>query len=170
MDRREGWTLRRDLLPDDPKKIRCLIESTGYFSPAEIEIAWELACETLEKGDKAGYHFLIAEQRAELNGYSCFGPIPCTRSSYDLYWIAVAPLLQGRGIGRWLVEETEQHIAGLGGTRIYVDTSSRDQYLPTRRFYEHCGYRTAAVLRDFYAPGDDKCVYLKELPSSMSAP
>ncbi|MCX5832942.1 MAG: hypothetical protein NTV99_00205 [Deltaproteobacteria bacterium] len=58
---------------------------------------------------------------------------------------------------------TEEKIAGLGGKRIYVDTSSRPLYEPTRLFYEKCGYRKEAVLKDFYAEGDSKFIYSKAL-------
>jgi hypothetical protein len=46
---------------------------------------------------------------------------------------------------------------------VYVETSSRDQYEPTRRFYLKCGYRVDAVLEDFYAPGDGKVIFVKAL-------
>jgi hypothetical protein len=46
---------------------------------------------------------------------------------------------------------------------MYVDTSGRAQYAPTRAFYEHMGYERAAVLEDFYAPGDAKVIYSKIL-------
>ena len=50
-----------------------------------------------------------------------------------------------------------------GGRRVYVETSGRAQYEPTRRFYEACGYAREAVLTDFYAPGDDKVIYGQSL-------
>jgi RimJ/RimL family protein N-acetyltransferase len=34
-------------------------------------------------------------------------------------------------------------------------------YNRTRRFYERCGYREEATLREFYSPGDDKVIYVK---------
>jgi hypothetical protein len=46
---------------------------------------------------------------------------------------------------------------------MFIDTSGRDQYRPTRSFYERMGYRTREIIPDFYAPGDDKVVYHKEL-------
>jgi hypothetical protein len=44
-----------------------------------------------------------------------------------------------------------------------VETSSRDDYAPTRRFYNKRGYEEAARLRDFYAPGDDRVVLSKRM-------
>ncbi len=72
--------------------------------------------------------------------------------------------LRGAGLGRELLQRSEQAIARAGGRRIYVETSSRELYGSTRGFYEACGYGKAALLEDFYAPGDDKVIYLKVLP------
>ena len=84
------------------------------------------------------------------------------RLSFDLYWIVVDRSLQGRKIGRVLLEKTEQLVRAAGGRRVYAETSGRDQYSPTRGFYLRRGYRQDAVLRDFYAPGDDKVVFVKD--------
>jgi phosphoribosylformimino-5-aminoimidazole carboxamide ribonucleotide (ProFAR) isomerase len=61
------------------------------------------------------------------------------------------------------MQRTEIIISDLGGKRIYVETSSRHQYQPTHGFYESCGYRTEAVLKDFYTEGDSKIIYVKTL-------
>jgi GNAT superfamily N-acetyltransferase len=94
-------------------------------------------------------------------GYSCYGPIPATKFSVDLYWIAVDQSWQGKGIGRMLLEESERMIAKSGLSRIYVETSGRHQYKPTREFYLRCGYQQVACLEHFYAPDDAKYIYLK---------
>jgi ribosomal protein S18 acetylase RimI-like enzyme len=84
-------------------------------------------------------------------------------SSFDLYWIAVAPDKQRGGLGRDLIRESERLARGQGATQMFVDTAGRAQYAPTRAFYERMGYRKAAVLDDFYAPGDAKVIYSKIL-------
>jgi ribosomal protein S18 acetylase RimI-like enzyme len=154
---------RTQVRPGDPAGIRALARATGFFSAEEEQIATELVEESLARGEAAGYHYLFADGDGQIDGYVCYGPIPCTRESYDLYWIAVAPQTQGRGLGRRLVAATEERVAALGGSRIYVETSGRPQYGPTRAFYEACGYVVAARMADFYAPGDDKVVFLKVL-------
>lgn len=159
----EALVYRQVVQAADEARIQALVERTGFFSPAEVEIAAELVRETVWRGEEAGYWFTLAEQARELLGYCCYGRIPCTLESYDLYWIAVAPEAQGRGLGRDLMARAEAQIHHLGGTRVYVDTSGRAQYQPTRAFYEGLGYVEQAVLSDFYAPGDAKVVYAKRL-------
>jgi ribosomal protein S18 acetylase RimI-like enzyme len=152
---------RYEVSSQDPEKIRWLAESTGFFYPYEVDIAVELVEDRLVHGAESGYHFIMADHEIRVVGYACYGPIACTVSSYDLYWIAVHPDFQGQGLGRELMTEAEMRIASAGGRRVYVDTSNRPQYDATRAFYEKCGYRLEAVLQDFYGPGDGKAIYCK---------
>jgi len=139
-----------------------MAEATGFFRADEVEIAAELVRERLEKGIASGYEFVFADGVAgEVMGYACYGEIPCTIGSYDLYWIIVDPKHQGKGLGRALVAEAERRIAVKGGRRIYIETSSMPQYEPTQGFYTACGYTIEARFADFYKPGDAKLVYAK---------
>lgn len=157
----DTFEYRYDVLPADRCAVRQIVGSVGFFTAAEVAVAVELVDERLAKGAVSGYHFVFAETEGQLQGYTCYGPIPATVASYDLYWIAVAPPSQGRGMGRALLAETERLVRQSGGRRIYAETSGRELYVPTRAFYERNGYQRAAVLADFYAPEDDKVIYVK---------
>ena len=74
------------------------------------------------------------------------------------------PERQGKGLGKALLDAAQTWIAREGRTRVYLETSTRPQYVPTRAFYLRCGYEIAADLPDFYAPGDGKAIFLKVLP------
>jgi GNAT superfamily N-acetyltransferase len=158
--------LRYEVLPGDVEAVRTLIERTGFFNRDEVAIAAELVEARLESGAASGYDFVLADLAGALAGYACYGAIPCTAASFDLYWIAVEPKLQRHGTGRTLMEAVEAQVAARGGQRIYIDTSGRDQYRPTREFYERNGFRCEARLADFYAPGDDRVIYVKRLAKS----
>jgi len=147
----------------DMDRVREIVVSSGFFSEAEIEVAVELVQERLNKGVESGYYFLFAEQDQKVAGYSCFGPIPCTVESYDIYWIAVQQELRRSGLGVEILKNVEERIREMGGKRIYVETSSRQQYRPTRSFYSRCGYRREATLENFYSSGDHKVIYLRVL-------
>lgn len=159
----DEFTFRQDVRETDAQSIRELTASTGFFTDAEIDVAVELVEERLQKGESSGYYFLFAERGGRVVGYTCFGPIPCTVSSYDLYWIAVHHDFRGQGIGKILMRKSEGMIGTMGGARVYIETSSRQQYDSTRRFYLACAYEEAAFFADFYAPGDGKVVYSKVL-------
>jgi ribosomal protein S18 acetylase RimI-like enzyme len=163
MSRDEQPAFREQVRPDDAAVVRGIVTSTGFFHDHEVAVAVELVEERLEKGKESGYLFLFAEQAGRTVGYCCYGEIPCTAGSFDLYWIAVHQDCRGQGIGGLLMGETERRIAAQGGRAIWVETSGQQKYLPTREFYLRCGYRQEALLKDFYAAGDDKIIYVKYL-------
>jgi GNAT superfamily N-acetyltransferase len=169
-NRLHGLRFRQEVVEEDIGRIEKLVAVTGFFHADEVKIAGELVEEHLRKGEASGYHFLFAEHYGRLVGYTCYGPIPCTLDGFDLYWIAVHPDYQGRGVGGQLLRLTERKIRGAGGRRIYVDTSQRIQYAGTRAFYERCGYSRECLLADFYAPGDGKAVYCKRLSGEHGPP
>ena len=156
-------TLRSIVHSDDPQLVESIVRSTGFFREDEIPVAVELVEERLEKGTVSGYEFLFAEIEGKTVAYSCYGLIPCTLHSYDLYWIVTHKDFMNRGIGRRLLQETEKAIKAAGGHAIYVETSSRDQYLPTRAFYEKNNYLLKARFENFYDIDDDKFVYFKNV-------
>jgi ribosomal protein S18 acetylase RimI-like enzyme len=147
----------------DVERIREIVVSTGFFYEHEIEIAVELIEERLKEGEKSGYFFVFAETEGRTVAYSCFGPIPETRSAFDLYWIVTDFNYRGKGIGKKLLDETYSIIRRMGGTQVYAETSGRDHYIPTRHFYDSAGYKLESVFKDFYDRGDDKVVYVKWL-------
>lgn len=154
-------TFRHAVKKPDVKKVRKILESTKFFRSDEIRIAEDLVWDGMIP--KSDYHFFFAEQDKKTVGFTCYGPIACTLSSFDLYWIAVANSAQGQGIGRDILKVTENAIKKMGGTRVYIETSMKDLYRPTRGFYTSQGYAEVSILKGFYAPGDDKITYVKIL-------
>lgn len=144
-----------------------LTAATGLFRPEEVTTAVELLDESLAGDDD--YRFVGAYAGETLVGYACWGPTPGTEGTWDLYWIVVDPTRQGRGIGTRLLEEVERRLTAHGARLIVVETSSRADYDPTRRFYETRGFTRAAELPGYYAPGDDLVIYLKDLRHGVLA-
>jgi ribosomal protein S18 acetylase RimI-like enzyme len=159
----QNITYRTNVEAGDAKIIRDMVISTGFFNEEEIDIAEDLARQRFEEGSLSGYEFIFAEFEGRTISYSCFGIIPGTQSSYDLYWIATHNDFRGRGIGKLVLLETEKAIKKLGGTGIYVETASREQYIPTRAFYANNNYILKAQYEDYYSPGDDLCVFVKRI-------
>jgi D-alanine-D-alanine ligase len=155
--------LREDLAPADRPAIAALVSATGFFNPEEVEVALELVDDRLAHGRASHYRFLVGEVEGEVAGYACWGPIAGTAAAADLYWIVVDPRFQGRRVGAALLAASEARMAAEGRTRIYVETSTRAQYEPSRAFYRAQGYHLAAELADFYGPGDGKAMFLKVL-------
>jgi ribosomal protein S18 acetylase RimI-like enzyme len=150
----------RHLTAADRGRIEEITRAVGVFRDPEIPVALEVF-----DGAVAGspdYIALGAELDGRLAGWICWGPSPCTIGTYDLYWMAVDPALHGAGIGTALIAEMEQRLTG-SARLVVVETAGRSEYAGTRAFYQARGYRAAAVIPDFYAPGDDQVVYVKTL-------
>jgi D-alanine-D-alanine ligase len=156
-------TFRTELTAADLGRIRELVDSTGVFNAVELDTAVELADERIKEGPASGYNFVFAEQDGQVVGYACYGPIALTVGSYDLYWIAVDKSTQGQGLGRKIMDKVAEIIKSEGGRNIYIETSTRPHYHPTRAFYERCGCPLVATLDDFYAVGDGKAIYCKRV-------
>ncbi|HYE92574.1 MAG TPA: GNAT family N-acetyltransferase, partial [Terriglobales bacterium] len=91
--------------------IYTLLESTRVFRAEEIAVGVEVIESYLENPGQ-DYDVVGAFSRdGRLLGYACFGATPCTVGTYDLYWIAVSPDAQGRGIGKLIMQEVERRLA-----------------------------------------------------------
>ncbi|HNX34910.1 MAG TPA: GNAT family N-acetyltransferase [Kiritimatiellia bacterium] len=156
-------TWRYEVTPADVEAIREVTASTGYFHDYEIPVAVELVEERLAKGAASGYEFVIAECGGRVIGYTSFGPVPCTQSSFDWYWLAVRPELQGFGFGKQLLQQVLLRAKAMGGTQLFCETSGRPQYATTRAFYEHMGFTLCELLDDYYESGDGRATYVKPL-------
>lgn len=151
----------RPLTVADRTAIEAFSRSISLFRPDEIEIALEVLDASFKPGQK-DYITLGAELDGRLVGWICWGPTPCTLGTYDLYWVAVDPSVQGAGVGSLLVAEMEKRLAGVARI-IVVETAGREDYRPTREFYLRRGYEVVGQVPDFYEPGDDQVVFLKRL-------
>lgn len=155
---------REDIASSDASIVRDIVTSTGFFNKEEIDIAVELVEERLERGEASGYYFIFAQTHdGSTVGYACYGPIGGTKSSFDLYWIAVREEMRGKGLGPVIMKKAEEAMARMGARRIYAETSSRAQYKPTQDFYKKQGYFMEALLVDFYAEGDGKMIFVKKI-------
>lgn len=153
----------RELVPEDRPELERILSATRMFSAEEVDVALELIDIGLGRREGDGYRFLVAEQDGRVAGYACFGRAPMTDETWDLYWIAVDPIVQGRGIGARIMRAVEEAARAGGARLLVVETAGRADYAPTRAFYEGLGYPERARLPDFYRDGDDKVVHVKRL-------
>ncbi|MEJ2081390.1 MAG: GNAT family N-acetyltransferase [Acidobacteriota bacterium] len=162
-EQRDDRSRIRRTLAADREPILSLLSATGYFRPDEVATAAEVLDEAAAEASDGHYQSYTFELENLPVGWVCWGQTPCTVGTFDLYWLVVSPLEQGKGIGRRLMEFAEDSIRRQGGRIIVVETAGRPDYAPTRAFYARIGYREAARLADFYAPGDDKVVFTKPM-------
>lgn len=149
--------------PGDFGAITELIGRIENFSPEEVEVARSVVAEGLCLEEDKGYKFICAEDGdGSIVAYACYGQVPLTDGTYDLYWIAVDPMARRLGLGRRLLAAVEDDLRSTGARQLFIETSGKDNYNEARRFYQSLGYHLAIRLRDFYRPGDDKYLYYKQ--------
>ena len=143
--------------------IEGLLRRCGVFSEEEVAVALEVLDVYLYRLNQQDYQVVTAKRGGAVAGYVCFGRNTMTDGTFELYWIAVDPDQHRHGIGRSLMALAEYDITRQGGRLISVETSSREDYHPTRKFYLDLAYRQAAVVPDYYAAGDSKIIITKKL-------
>lgn len=151
------------------ERIAELLAACGTFSQPEINVAVELfdaamTPQAAMSGAVPGYTFVGAfDAHDELIGFACWGPTPDTDRTFDLYWLAVDPLVANGGAGTLLLSEVEQRLRGSDARMVVAETSSRGDYEAARGFYARRGFAESGRVRDFYAPTDDRIIYTKRL-------
>lgn len=146
---------------DDIESVMKIVQRTEFFRALELDIAKEVL-EDAANGS-CGYQSFVAVCNDKLAGWVCFGQTPCTLGTFDIYWLAVDCSLQGKGIGSKLLSFAQIEITARQGRLIVIETSGSELYSPTQRFYLSNGYTLAATVKDFYATGDDKLIFTKQV-------
>jgi ribosomal protein S18 acetylase RimI-like enzyme len=153
----------RPAQPDDTAALKQLTLETGFFKPHEIETLQEVLDDYHGTGHEEGHVCQTLELDGELAGFVYFGPAPMTLGTWELWWIVVKKNVQARGLGGEMLRFVEEEVRRRQGRVLFIDTSSQPLYEPTLRFYLKHGYEQHAVLKDFYAAGDSKIVFRKEM-------
>ncbi len=159
----QNTVLRFEVRPGDEKAVEDMARSTGFFRDDEIEVAVDLVKQRLNEGADCGYEFVFVEIDGQVVAYTCYGTIPCSLVSYDLYWIITHNHFRFRGLGSLVLRETEKRVREAKGVFLYIETSSKELYVPTQSFYLKNGYEQKALFEDFYEIGDGKLVYAKRV-------
>ena len=148
----------------DASQIHDITARAGVFSQEEIDSVPEMFDEYLKYGtEDSGYHFLVYREEATVLGFAIYGFRDLTEGVYDLYWIAVDPSARRNGVGRALLNASEEAIREIGGRIIIAETSGTAEYESTREFYVRTGYVNEATINDFYSVGDDLKIFVKRV-------
>jgi ribosomal protein S18 acetylase RimI-like enzyme len=157
----------RCLRREDQEAIKNILVATEMFSTEEIAIADELIQYYLDDPKQKDYElFTSVDDEGKVLGYVCIGPTPATLGTFDLYWIAVQPMIQSKGVGTELLSYLEQHLKEKGGRLLIAETSSMQKYEKTRAFYERKGFVQLARIPEYYKPEDDLVIYGKYLTTT----
>ena len=140
-----------------------ILRYSGVFREEEIVVGLELFDETLAPRLDTDYEWVVAEVGESIAGFACYGPVPMTVGTYDLYWIAVAPEARGTAVATLLDEAVESRTKAKDGRWLLAETSSTAPFEAARRFYARRGYALLERLPDYYRDGDDRLTFGKRL-------
>jgi len=151
----------RRLKPADAGVIESMLNRIPNFADKEVSIAMELINIAASNPTQTDYNIFVYEHEGQLLGYHCTGRRPLTDGVYDLYWIAADPGSPVKGIGKCLLDHAEEFVISNNGRWLLAETSSKDTYANTRRFYLKNKYSIIAEINDFYSVGDNLLVFGK---------
>src|SRR4029079_7679498 len=153
----------RPTAPDDTPALLKLTEETGFFTPRDIDILREVLDDYTAEAKAEAHLCITAEKAGRPIGFGYFAPIAMSDRTWYLWWIVVGKETQKSGLGTRLHKHVEEMIHADNGRVSVLETSSLPLYEPTRRFYVKNGYEIAAVLKDYYADGQDMVDFRKRL-------
>lgn len=152
----------RPTTPADTDALVALAAATGVFKELEIEALREVL-DDYHAVNHTYDHRSLTWDAGTPDGFAYFAPTAMTDRTWELWWIAVEPGRQGKGLGGRLLEFVEGEVRKAGGRILLIETSSLPHYLPTRNFYLKHGYEQSGCIPDFYADGDDKVIFAKHM-------
>jgi ribosomal protein S18 acetylase RimI-like enzyme len=154
----------RPLVEKDRASLLSMLIKTRSFTSAEIDVAMELIDIVLKDQIQKDYQiYCMVDDQDQAIGYICYGPTPMTQGTFDLYWIAVDPDFQERGVGSKLLSLLEEVVKAEGGRMILADTSTIPHYEKTQKFYLKNGFQEVARVLDYYHPGNDRVTFCRRL-------
>lgn len=110
-----------------------------------------------------GEFWLVCEAGNEILGLAFCAPEPLTEGAWNLKAIGVRPDRHRSGAGRALMAAVEDRLSACEARLVVVDTSSADEQQGARAFYGSLGYEQEALIRDFWAAGEDKVTFTRRL-------
>lgn len=155
---------------EDVDAIRALAFENQMFAPDEMDDFDSRLTGYLE-GTRPDDRWIVTgdDDSGGLLGAAYYAPEPESDRVWNLYFIAVRPDAQRRGVGARLLRYVEGTLRDRGpevARSLIVETSSLDQYTGARAFYAREGYTEVPDrVADAYGPGDDMVVFNISLES-----
>lgn len=149
----------RKIIKEDLNGLKEVLNSIDLF-PAEI--LGDMMSDYFENPETNDIWFTtIQDEKPVAIGFCA--PEKLTEGTYNLYAIGIRSDLQGKGIGRTMMNYIENELKNQGQRILIVETSGTDDFRLTRKFYENLNYIHEATIRDFWSEGDDKVIFWKKL-------
>lgn len=152
----------RPTTSDDTSALIALAEVSGLFEPNQADELSQMLAQHFD-GNGNSLDFWITDDDNGPVGVAYVAPERMTEGTWNLYLIAIHPDRQRQGRGKRLLDHVERMLTNRGERVLLVETSGTEDFEYVRTFYRKSGYIEEARIRNFYAAGVDKIIYLKSL-------
>ncbi len=149
----------RMVTPSDIPYLKQVLDSIELFPSEMLD---EMIADFFDNPESEDVWFTALQNEEAISIGFC-SPEKLTEGTYNLYALGIRSDIQAKGIGSKMMSFIEDHLRNKGSRVLIVDTSGTEDFQLTRNFYEKLNYNKEAVIRDFWAEGDDKVVYWKKL-------
>jgi ribosomal protein S18 acetylase RimI-like enzyme len=144
----------------DTDALMAIVESSGQFDTDGLAHVKTTLLEYLE-GQSNGL-WLTADDGEPVGVAYCV-PEPVTSGTWNLLMLWTRRDRSNQGHGSALVEYLQVQLAYQAARLLIVETSGLPEYEAARHFYDKCGFSQEARVKNFFAHGDDKLIYTKNL-------
>lgn len=150
----------RKTIAADFEALMSIIESSGQFDSDGLAHVRS----TLEQHLKGGGEDMwLTADDSEPVGVAYCAPEALTEGTWNLLMLWTRKDRAGQGHGSALVKTIEHELAARGARLLIVETSGLPDFETARAFYTKLGFEQEAMIKNFFAAGDDKLIYTKQV-------
>ena len=153
----------RPIVPADSPAVVALAGRSGLFRPDELDAVRGMLDEYHATSAANGHQILAYEEGGTPVGIAYFAPKAFADRVWEVLLIAVDAPRHRQGIGSTMLLAVEGAVRAANGRLLLIETSDRESFERTRRFYRKHGYAEVARIPDYFADGDGKASFLKRL-------
>ena len=149
----------------DRDAILALVEASGQFDADGLAHVRSTLDTHLAGHDDSIW---VTADDGEPVGVAYCAPEPVASGTWNLLMLWTRDDRHGRGHGSALVRHVERALRAHKVRLLIVETSTLPAFAPARAFYAKCGFEHEATIRHFFAAGDHKVIFTKNLAPSAT--
>lgn len=154
--------LIRPVKPSDVEPLLDMLLASGQFDEDGLHHV-QVTLTHYFSGESADLWF--SAEDSGLAGIAYCSPEVMTNNVWNLLMLWISPSHQRQGVGQQLVNEIEKELISKQARLLLVETSSHVDFHAAREFYTKQGFNNEARIRNYYAPDEDKLIFIKEMQS-----
>ncbi|NJN78550.1 MAG: GNAT family N-acetyltransferase [Saprospiraceae bacterium] len=147
----------RPIRLEDVEQLKAVLDTIDLFPSVYLD---EMISDYFNNSETEDIWFTVVNNEIPIAIAYCT-PEKFTEGTYNLLAIGVKKDNQNKGIGGKMMDYLEDVLRQAGHRILIVETSSNLEL--TKAFYHKCNYTQEAIIRDFWAKGDDKVIFWKRL-------